>query len=128
MTRAGGVLKPKMAVPYVRSQQENERDTATTENAKAESSSSVPKEEEEEKKGSSQDLCSSKSISDRQNGAEPRPKQGTEDSKAVKAESSSSGTKDGEASRTPRSEKVSAAWSSEQARDWDRVVMGVALN
>lgn len=121
------MLKPKMAVPYVRSSQENERDTATTENAKVESSSSVPKEEEEEK-GSSQDLCSSKSISDRQHEAEPRPKQGTEDSKAVKAKSSSSGTKEGEASQTPRSEEVSAGWSSEQARDWDRVVMGVALN
>lgn len=121
------MLKPKMAVPYVRSSQENERDTATTENAKVESSSSVPKEEEEEK-GSNQDFCSSKSISDRQHEAEPRPKQGTEDSKAVKAKSSSSGTKEGEASRTPRSEKVSAGWSSEQARDWDRVVMGVALN
>ena len=111
----------KMGLP---SEGKPEHDTATTENAKPESSSSsVPKGDE----GRSQDLCSSKSVSDRRNETDPQSKGDTEDAKAVKAGSSSSATKEGGTSGNSKSKELSVRRKQDMLSDWERIVMQQGL-
>ncbi len=107
----------KMGLP---SQRKSEHDTATTENTKPESSSSSVSKGDE---GRSQDLCSSKSISDRRNETDSQSKGDTEDAKAVKAGSSSSATKEGGTSGDSESEELSARRKRDILLDWERIVI-----
>lgn len=107
------------------SQRKSEHDTATTGDAKPESSSSSVSKGDE---GRSQDLCSSKSISERRDETDPQSKGDTEDPKAVKAESSSSATKEGGTSGNSESEELSARRKQQMVLDWERMVMQQGLH
>ncbi|KAL9072931.1 MAG: hypothetical protein Q9161_003302 [Pseudevernia consocians] len=115
----------KLGLPYVPTPQETDRDTAATENTKPESSS--PSTTIKEDEASTHDLCSSKSISDRRDESDPQSKQDNEDSNTVKVESSSSATKEWEASQALGSKKVSADGSPQAPRGWDQSRQAVWL-
>lgn len=122
MKKAGRLLtsfpKPVVPGPYITSHGRDERDTPTTdEDAKPETSSSSMTTKEE---APSQDFCDSKTTSERGKEMEAQLKRDAEDSKNVKAESSSSAMKEGEAGKTASAGNVPAIALGEVVRESDQ--------
>lgn len=121
MKNTARTIKPaRFGTPCVVLQQEADRDTSTTdERAKAESASSTTATKEEGGR-SNQDICSSKTVSDRGDDTELQLKRDGEEAKPGKEGSSSPASKEGEASGRTSSEKGSTGGPSRGPRGWDQ--------